>query len=221
VTDSKDKDDVSLAESAYRILEEQIATLQRVPGAVLSELKLAKELGIGRSPIREALQRLAYEGLVVILPRRGVLVSDINVTTHCKLIEVRREVERLMVRTACRSATPAQLGEFRSLAARFERCARENDMDAFMQTDSQFNKLLSSSADNEFAEKCIRLMRGLTRRFWFKYCGYAGLKKCARLHANLARAISAQDAAASAAALDGLIDYLDEFTRATLDVRRA
>src|SRR5690554_1389436 len=86
----------SLTEQAYRQLEEMIVTLQLMPGAVLSETHLARELSIGRTPVREALQRLAREGLIVILPRRGILVSEINVKRQLRLLEVRRELERLM-----------------------------------------------------------------------------------------------------------------------------
>lgn len=72
-------DEASLAGKAYEVLEELIVTLQLTPGQVLSEAGLAKQLGIGRTPVREALQQLAREGLVSILPRRGVIVSEINV----------------------------------------------------------------------------------------------------------------------------------------------
>ncbi|MEE8122944.1 MAG: GntR family transcriptional regulator, partial [Alphaproteobacteria bacterium] len=69
---------LSLTDRAYNQLEELVVTLRLEPGAVLSEGVLASELGFGRTPIREALQRLAREGLVVILPRKGILVSEIN-----------------------------------------------------------------------------------------------------------------------------------------------
>src|SRR3546814_18185309 len=74
----------SLTARAYKELEERIVTLQIEPGSVLSETMLAKSLNIGRTPIREALQRLAREGLVVILPRRGLLVSGIHVQASGK-----------------------------------------------------------------------------------------------------------------------------------------
>src|SRR5689334_4351846 len=74
--------DVTLTEKAYAQIEELIVTLQLPPGTVLSELVLADRLGIGRTPIREALQRLSRDGLVNILPRRGVLVSDIDLRSQ-------------------------------------------------------------------------------------------------------------------------------------------
>src|SRR5919202_364371 len=85
--------DESLTERAYRSLEEQIVTLQIAPGTVVSEVWLSRRLGIGRTPIQEALQRLARERLVVILPRRGIVVAEENVKTQLRLIELRREIE--------------------------------------------------------------------------------------------------------------------------------
>ncbi|HKX38598.1 MAG TPA: GntR family transcriptional regulator, partial [Burkholderiales bacterium] len=85
----------SLTDQAYTALEELIVTLQLAPGEAVSEQMLAERLKIGRTPIREALQRLARERLVTILPRRGVMVSAIDVAAQLRLLEVRRELERL------------------------------------------------------------------------------------------------------------------------------
>ena len=98
--------DVTLTDRAYAELEELIVTLQLPPGTALSELVLAKRLDIGRTPIREALQRLSRDGLVNILARRGVLVSEIDLRAQLRLLEVRRELERLMARGAAERATP-------------------------------------------------------------------------------------------------------------------
>jgi DNA-binding GntR family transcriptional regulator len=95
-------DDETLTDRAYRLIEELIVTLALPPETILSEQSLAQRLGIGRTPIREALQRLARDGLVVILPRRGILVSQINLKTQMRLLEVRRELERLMAPNALR-----------------------------------------------------------------------------------------------------------------------
>src|SRR5450755_209148 len=102
----------SLTERAYRELEEQIVTLRLAPGSPVSEASLSKRLAIGRTPVREALQRLARERLVVILPRRGILVSEVNVRTQMRLLEVRRELERLLARAAARRSEDTQRRQF-------------------------------------------------------------------------------------------------------------
>ena len=106
----------SLTERAYSDLEELIVTLQLAPGSAVSEAELSQRLGIGRTPIREALQRLAREHMVTILPRRGIIVAEINVKSQLRLLEVRREVERLVARSAARRATGAERARFNEIA---------------------------------------------------------------------------------------------------------
>src|SRR3954466_14959420 len=106
----------TLTDRAYRELEEMIVTLQLLPGTVLSEQALSVRLKIGRTPIREALQRLARDGLVLIMPRRGIMVSEINLRLQLRLLEVRRELERLMAKLAAERATLDERREFAELA---------------------------------------------------------------------------------------------------------
>src|SRR5579871_3949643 len=131
----------SLTEKAYRLIEELIVTLQIPPGSVVSEALLSARLGIGRTPIREALQRLARERLVVVLPRRGIMVSEINVRTQLRLLEVRRELERLIARSAARRADDAQRRQFRAIADAMGAAARSNDDITFMRSDRELNLL--------------------------------------------------------------------------------
>ena len=194
-----------------------IVTLQLPPGSAVSEGMLSRQLGIGRTPIREALQRLARESLVVILPRRGVMVSEINVRTQLRLLEVRREVERLVARSAARRATPQEREHMSDLARRFLATVKSNDDRSFMRADREFNELLLAAAKNEFAAGAMRLMQSLSRRFWYQhYKEAADLPETARLHADIARAIAKGDEDAAAGATDRLLDKIRSFTRATV-----
>ncbi|HKO67666.1 MAG TPA: GntR family transcriptional regulator [Burkholderiaceae bacterium] len=207
----------SLTDRAYAELEEMIVTLKLAPGAAVSEAELAGHLGIGRTPIREALQRLAREGLVVILPRRGVMVSEINVGRQLRLHEARREIERLIARTAARRATDEQRVRFRELARDFEKSARVNDDVTFMRTDREFNRLCSRASHNEFAARAMSLMHGLSRRFWYiHYKQAADMPLTAKLHADIARAIADKDEERAASASDKLLDVIEKFTRDTV-----
>jgi DNA-binding GntR family transcriptional regulator len=209
---------VSLTQRAYRRLEELIVTLQLRPGEVLSETALAERLGIGRTPIREALQSLGREGLVVILPRRGILVSELDVRRQLKLLELRRELERLMARTAARRATEEERAAFREIDAGMRAAAEQEDDITFMRFDRKLNLLLCRAARNEFVANAMTLTHGLSRRFWFQHHKEVGdLALCARLHAELAGAVGAGDEAKAAQASDRLLDYVESFTRATLD----
>jgi DNA-binding GntR family transcriptional regulator len=195
-----------------------IVTLQLSPGAVVSEADLSERLGIGRTPIREALQRLARERLVNILPRRGVMVSEINVKSQLRLLEVRRELERLISRCAARRATESERKEFRRIADAFERSATANDDVAFMRTDREFNTLQAAATHNEFAIGAMGLTHGLSRRFWYiHYKQAADMPLTATLHADIARAIADQDEAGAATATDRLLDAIERFTRDSVD----
>ena len=206
-----------MSDQAYEGLEEMIVTLHLDPGAVLSEAELSEQLGIGRTPIREALQRLAREGLVLILPRKGILVSEINPGKQLLLLEVRRELERLLARSGAHRATDEERERFTEIADGMERAERENDDLGFMRLDDALNKLIATAAHNEYANRAIGLTHGLSRRFWYvHYREAADLPVAARLHAKLARAIAGGDSAAAATASDELVDYVEAFTRETV-----
>jgi DNA-binding GntR family transcriptional regulator len=196
-----------------------IVTLRLEPGASVSEAELSESLGIGRTPIREALQRLARESLVAIIPRRGIIVSEINVSKQLKLLEVRRELERLIARSAARRATDEERARLEELADRFEKSAKVNDDVTFMRTDREFNTLCSSASHNEFAALAMGLMHSLSRRFWYiHYKQAADMPLTAKLHANIARAIAAGDEERAAKASDKLLDSIEKFTRITADM---
>jgi DNA-binding GntR family transcriptional regulator len=215
--DSSDLSDETLTDRAYRAIEEQIVTLKLAPGAVISEAVLSKRLKIGRTPIREAIQRLARERLMVIMPRRGILVSEVNIQTQLRLLEVRRELERLIARGAARRATEAERTRFAAIASGMEKAGRSNDETVFMRLDREFNLLGLQAARNEFAAGAMVLMQGLSRRFWYiHYKEAADLPLAARLHADIARAIAGGDKERAAQASDRLMDYIEAFTRATL-----
>jgi DNA-binding GntR family transcriptional regulator len=209
----------SLTDLAYAHLEEMIVTLKLKPGAAVSEAELSELTGIGRTPIREALQRLAREKLVNILPRRGVVVSDINVGSQLKLLEVRRELERLIARTAARRATDEERARFRELARDFVKSARSDDEVTFMRTDREFNELCSRAAHNDFAAGAMSLMHSLSRRFWYlHYKQAADMPQTAKLHADIAAAIAEGDEEGAARASDRLLDNIEKFTRDTVSV---
>ena len=212
----------SLTDRAYAEIEEMIVTLRLAPGSPISESDLCAHLGIGRTPIREALQRLARERLVAIFPRRGMLVSEINVTSQLKLLETRRELERLIARSAARRATEDERDRFRALATAFEAAAKANDDVTFMRIDRDFNILCSAAAHNEFAAGAMSLMHSLSRRFWYlNYKQAADMPQTAKLHADIARAVAAGDEERAARASDRLLNLIEKFTRSTVSPQRS
>ena len=208
-----------MTEQGYRLIEEQIVTLRLKPGDVLSEQLLSATFKIGRTPVREALQRLAHEGLVIILPRKGILISDINPRHQLLVLEVRRELERLLSRAGAERATDRQRELLQEMARGMDGAAESNDDIAFMRLDRELNRLVVEAAHNSYAARSMKLLQGMSRRFWYMhYRQAADLPLCAQLHANQARAIAHGNGESAARASDKLIDYVENFTRATISV---
>lgn len=204
----------SLTAVAYSALEEMIVRLELAPGTTVTEQQLCGLLGIGRTPIREALHRLVHQGLVKVLPRKGILISPIDPRAQLRLLAVRREVERLVARSAATAATGEEKHRFLELAEAFERSGRSGDDVGFLRTDREFNEQCLASARNEFASAAMETLQPLARRFWFHhYRQAADLPESARLHAAVARAIGEGRPDAAAAALDALLDVIEAFTR--------
>jgi len=210
---------LSLTEQAYRALEEQIVTLKIPPGTVVSEPILGQRLGFGRTPIREALWRLARERLVTIIPHRGIIVSEIDIKSQLRLLELRRVVERLVASRAARRASETERKRLAEIADGMEAAATANDATAFMRLDREFNELTVAAARNEFASSATSLMQGLSRRFWYlHYKEAADMPLAARLHAEVARAIARGDGETAGHASDVLVDYIKDFARATVGI---
>jgi len=209
----------TLTDRAYNVLEEMIVRLELKPGMAVSETMLSDMLGIGRTPIREALQRLARERLVQLLPRRGIIVSDINVKAQLRLLEFRREVERLLARTAARRASSEERKRFLELAESMRAASIESDDLSFLRLDREFNDLCLQASRNEFAASAMGLMNSLSRRFWYlHYRQAADLPEIALLHASIAQAISEGNEVKAAKASDALLDVIEDFTRNTIEI---
>jgi DNA-binding GntR family transcriptional regulator len=207
----------TLTAQAYERLEELIVRLELAPNSLISEHALSKHLGVGRTPIREALQRLAREGLVIILPRRGMLVAPVDIGAQMRLIEVRRRIEELLAAGSARRASAEQRRAFHALADAMELAAQRADDVTFMRLDREFNTLLTVACRNEFAAAAIGLFAGLSRRFWyFNYQRLASLPKVARLHAAVARAVALGDDKGARRASNALMDHIAEFTASAL-----
>lgn len=208
----------SLAIRAYRELEDLIVRMEFPPGLAISENELSSRLNIGRTPIREALHRLAREGLVHVSPRRGVFVTEIRVDAQRRLLEVRRGLERLMSARAARLASPEERAEFGRIAEEMRKAGETGGESSFLQLDQRFNMLLATACNNEFAAAAAGLASGQSRRFWFKYYRtMADFPLTCTLHADVAAAIAAQEPEEAAAASDRLLDYIEQFTRSVFE----
>jgi DNA-binding GntR family transcriptional regulator len=199
----------SLTDRAYVLLEEMIATLQLAPGTLVSEAELSAQLGIGRTPVREAMQRLARERLLVVLPRRGCIVTPIRPEEEVMLIETRRAIETLVVETAARRATDAERRRFGEIAAQMKQALRTQDFDAFARLDTEFNRLCIAACRNELAGSMMQVIAPLNRRFWFTHHGRTLSREGVEAHVDIALALSRGDAKAALAGTERLLRYVE------------
>lgn len=167
VPESKNKTPVSRAEKAYQMLVRKITRLELAPGAVLVEKNLMAELEIGRTPIREALQRIAAEGLVQHLPNRGMLVSDLSAANVQSIYEFRSIVEGAAARLAATRATEADIHELEELDEQLKQATDHTDIDSFVALDWRFHEALGRASKNIYLEEAVPRIFNLHLRLWF------------------------------------------------------
>lgn len=207
----------TLSNQAYDLIEEMIVTLKLKPGSVIAEADLMREIGIGRTPIREALLRLASEHLVETLPRKGIIVSEIHITDHLALLETRRALERIIVSKATRRATADQKKTLSEFAALIESAAEQKNLNSFIHIDHEFDHILGEACRNPFAAEACSPLRAHCRRFWYRFHHDEDLSESAKLHAAIMRAIADNDEPKAVAGSDELMDYLERLTREAID----
>jgi DNA-binding GntR family transcriptional regulator len=212
----------TLNEAAYLRIEEMIVTLELPPGSLVSESILSERLGIGTTPIREALQRLAREYLIQILPRRGVIVTNIDVRQQLQVLETRRELDRLVACAAARRGQAADRASFADIARVMKRAVTAGDLNAFLRADASLNDALAQAARNEIATRTVATLHSVSRRFWFFHrndnaTGPSDPSNTMRLHVAFAKALASGNESVVALACDALIDDLMDFARNTLD----
>ena len=157
----------SLAEKAYDELIRRITRLDLPPGIVLAEKSLVEELKIGRTPIREALQRLAMEGLVIHRLNRGMFVSEITYSDVQEIYEFRSLIDGHACRLAAQRATPAQAAKLLELHGALVQATKDDDIDTYVQLDREYYSILSEASKNSFLVETIPRIFNLHLRLWF------------------------------------------------------
>src|SRR4051794_34106957 len=155
----------SLADQAYYAIRELIVSLDFAPGDPISERDLTDRLGIGRTPIREALRQLAQEKLVEVFPRRGMFVTTVDVRDLARLCEVRVVLEPEAARLAAERATQADLDEIWALLEELESRRRRSDR-VLIDLDERIHRTIYRSAHNDFLEETLEEYYALALRIW-------------------------------------------------------
>jgi len=157
----------SLAEQAYRAVRDRLVLLTIRPGAPINEEQLAQSLGVGRTPLREALKRLQYERLITTYPRRGTFATDVNITDLAHVSEVRQELEPLAAAQAARRATPADRAVLTSLLGDLGAAdIRRQGAADLLHLDLQVHRAVYATTHNPYLEDTLVQYDNLATRIW-------------------------------------------------------
>lgn len=207
-----------LADRAYKELERLIVTAELAPGAWATETDLSERLGLSRTPIREALQRLVRARLIEVVPRRGLRITAVRVEDQLALLAFRREVERFLATRSAERATPADRRRFRELAADMDACARTRDEAGHYRFDLEYKLLLVRTAGNDHAGEAIVPLWASSRRFAWVTRAVRDIALSSTLSAAVMRAIADGDGPRAAQCTDAYMDALEQLARSSLDV---
>ena len=204
------------AAQAYRDIERMVVFGEIEPGSLVSESFLMEETGLGRTPVREALQRLSRNRMVEIHPNKGVLIPSTSVEAQLRMLELRRELESLAVRLACERAGRGDRDGMEAMVKRLEKGGF--DLKGYAETVRGTHDLIVRGAHNEYLADAMAPLQGLSRRFWFTHVTDVDteIKAGANLHVAILKSILARDADAAEEAALELNDYLVDFSYATL-----
>jgi DNA-binding GntR family transcriptional regulator len=205
----------SLADAAFQQIEEKIVTLELAPGSRVTERALCDLTGLGRTPVREALLRLAQGFLIEILPRNGILITPIDYDVILMTIEVRRHIEQLIVERATRYADDRDRRRLDALRPVFEDAAARGDALAFIRADNALNQLLNAAARHPVAAKVVWPLHSVSRRMGFAMGEHTGegFNITGPTHQRLIEAVVAGDIEGSNRALAVLLDAVDAIAR--------
>ncbi|MDO0930540.1 GntR family transcriptional regulator [Streptomyces sp. DG2A-72] len=160
-------EELSLAERAYRAIRDRLVMLEIRPGAPINEDQLGQSLGVGRTPVREALKRLQYERLITTYPRRGTFATDVNITDLAHISEVRQELEPLAAAQAARRATAADRATLAAVLRELESVdSRRQDAAELMRLDLQVHRAIYAATHNPYLEDTLVRHDNLATRIW-------------------------------------------------------
>ena len=158
-----------LRDVVFNTLRQAILRGELKPGERLMEIQLANKLGVSRTPIREAIRKLELEGLVLMIPRRGAEVAEITEKSLRDVLEVRRALEELAVKLACRKIQPEEIQELKDAAKEFERALQSKDVTLFAEADVKFHDIIYRITDNQRLIQLLYNFREQMYRYRVEY----------------------------------------------------
>ncbi|MTI16261.1 GntR family transcriptional regulator [Rhodobacteraceae bacterium RKSG542] len=206
----------TLAEQARASIEHMIIFGKLDSNRLYSENVLASMLNIGRTPVREALQRLEHDKMLVIHPRRGVQVPEITAEEQLKLLEVRRCIEPNCLRVCAIRASAEDRKQLLDMADIMIACSAAEDDIGVLEALRGIHDLIAKATGNEYFEQVMGTVQGMSRRYWFANKSRGEGTKGGDLHKEIAKAVAYGDSDMAEKCSKDLLNYLTEFTFRTM-----
>jgi DNA-binding GntR family transcriptional regulator len=207
----------SLADRAYESLRDRLVILEIAPGEPLNDDSLARSLGVGRTPVREALKRLEMDRLVVTYPRRGTFATRVEINDLAYISEIRAELEPLAAARAARLATASARQALREVLDAADRLSPEAGPLDILRADAAIHRTIYRAAANPYLQDALVRYTNLSTRIWClvmdRLDGVAGHL---HEHHDLVEAIIAGDAELAAQLSRGHVDRFETAVRAAL-----
>jgi DNA-binding GntR family transcriptional regulator len=194
-----DFENLTLWERVYGVLSEEIHSNRLPPGTVLQEVALARSLGVSRGPVREAIGRLASDGLVVVRPRRGAVVASLTREEFLEAYQVREALEVMAIRLAVPRVGDEEIARLERLTNEMEALAERSDVDGFFQANAAFHAALVEASGNKRLHDVYRQVVGQMARYQMRSLALRGtLRRSVQEHRAIVRAVKKGDAERSA-----------------------
>lgn len=184
-----------LRELVFQALKEAIIGGELKPGERLMEVQLAEEMGVSRTPVREAIRKLELEGLVVMIPRKGAYVSDITIKDAAEFFEIRWALEGLAAALAAERITDEEIEELERVSQEVKKAAEKTDIEALIEKDAEFHKILFNATRNDRLAQMIKNLKEQLHRFREKsFANPKRVRNTIKEHQKIIDALKSRDA---------------------------
>lgn len=200
----------SQAHLAYLALEGLIVTLKLKPGSLVTERELIELAGHGRTPVREAIQKLEWQGLIAVRPRAGLQITAIRPEDHAEVMTTRRQLDPLAADLVARHAGEEHREQLVACAQEMTACSIRSDMEGFLAADKAFDEIMEAACPNRFLTSALAPLQTHSRRLWFARADHRHMDRSVDLHVKVIRAIRNGDGPAAASAMTDLLDHLSD-----------
>lgn len=201
-----------LREIVYEELKRQILVGEIAPGTRMMEVDLAEEMGVSRTPVREAIRKLEKEGLVTIEPRRGAYASDISIKDILDVLEVRQNLEGMAASLAARKVTEEEKQDFIRANAAYKAAILSGNTDEIIKNDEYFHQLIVNYSDNKTLTQLLSQVQELALRFrYIYYDDFSRYERMPKEHEEIEEAILSGDIAKAKIVAEEHVAHLKEF----------